>query len=88
MPLLVMWSRVKLGLHTPEQTYAGAAIGISMALVFWTTWNGLDSFSLEGNRSWDVGLGLVRNGIGRSFGRNLDERFDGIEEIVRKKLEL
>ncbi|SPO20427.1 uncharacterized protein UTRI_00827_B [Ustilago trichophora] len=39
-PVLVMWSRVRLGVHTPAQTLVGAALGVAKACIWFTAWNG------------------------------------------------
>jgi dolichyldiphosphatase len=39
-PVLVMWSRVRLGVHTRAQTLVGAALGVVKAIVWFTLWNG------------------------------------------------
>lgn len=39
-PVLVMWSRVQLGVHTPAQTLVGAALGVAKAYIWFTAWNG------------------------------------------------
>ncbi|PWY97243.1 PAP2-domain-containing protein, partial [Testicularia cyperi] len=44
-PLLVMWSRVRLGVHTRAQTIAGAALGIAKACLWFVVWNGTASLS-------------------------------------------
>lgn len=40
-PPVVMWSRVRLGLHTPAQCLVGATLGVTCALVATAVWSGL-----------------------------------------------
>lgn len=53
-PVLVMWSRVRLGVHTPAQTLVGAALGIVKACIWFTAWNGLETLFGSGT-AFDIG---------------------------------
>ncbi|KDN44361.1 PAP2-domain-containing protein [Tilletiaria anomala UBC 951] len=50
LPPAVMWSRVHLGLHTPTQTLAGAALGASTAAAAFLLWHGGGSAYTTGVR--------------------------------------
>lgn len=39
-PALMIYSRVRLGVHTIEQCLAGAALGVSTTMLFYTIWTG------------------------------------------------
>jgi dolichyldiphosphatase len=42
-PPVVMWSRVRLGLHTPAQCLVGATLGVACALFATVLWTGFGS---------------------------------------------
>lgn len=58
-PIAVMWSRVRLGVHTPEQTVAGAALGVFNACISFLAWNGtMQLFGTMGNTESLLAVGL------------------------------
>lgn len=69
-PIAVMWSRVRLGVHTPEQTVAGAALGVFNAMISFLAWNGTTQV-FGGNQSSHHGL--VALGLRHSIGVPVDE---------------
>lgn len=73
-PVLVMWSRVRLGVHTPAQTLVGAALGVAKACIWFTAWNGTQLFSSShttfGN-AWGSNS-VVRNGLKDTVGVRVD----------------
>lgn len=69
VPPLVMWSRIRLGLHTPAQTIAGAALGITTAWI--------------ASYAWQHGVGDCLQAQIDPFLRALESRV-GIDEWVRE----
>ncbi|KAN0060200.1 hypothetical protein ACQY0O_007529 [Thecaphora frezii] len=73
LPVAVMWSRVRLGVHTPAQTVAGAALGVVKAGLWFTAWYGVSDvlgWKVEG--SGGFWTDLIGPGVGRTVGVPLD----------------
>ncbi|PWN53648.1 hypothetical protein IE53DRAFT_383822 [Violaceomyces palustris] len=76
-PVGVMWSRVKLGVHTPNQTYAGAALGILKAFLWFTLWNGVSAWTAGNLLDSLRGDDLIHVGLGARYGHSLDKFISG-----------
>lgn len=72
-PVLVMWSRVRLGVHTPAQTWAGAALGVTKACVWFTLWNGTQLvFGTASSSSNTLSTSMLHNGLKDTVGVRAD----------------
>lgn len=72
-PVLVMWSRVQLGVHTPAQTLVGAALGVVKACLWFTAWNGTQTvFGASASVSDARSTSLLRNGLKDVIGVRVD----------------
>lgn len=72
-PVLVMWSRVQLGVHTPAQTLVGAALGVVKACIWFTAWNGTQVVFESGPAFSDAtSASVLRNGLKRIISARLD----------------
>lgn len=71
-PPLIMWSRVKLGLHTPEQCMVGAALGFVNTLLLSLLWRGIGSWV----------------GLRGDVAPRVDEVIQHLEDTLRGKLDL
>lgn len=72
-PALVMWSRVRLGVHTPAQTLAGAALGVAKACLWFIAWNGtvlVFGSSFASDEAWF--RFTLRNGLKNTVGAPMD----------------
>ncbi|EPQ29209.1 uncharacterized protein PFL1_03496 [Pseudozyma flocculosa PF-1] len=69
LPVAVMWSRVRLGVHTPAQTVAGAALGVVKALFWFTLWYGSDQVWRRGASAVDARD--ASGGVGRLWTQGL-----------------
>ncbi|CBQ68156.1 conserved hypothetical protein [Sporisorium reilianum SRZ2] len=88
-PVLVMWSRVRLGVHTPEQTWAGAALGVAKACIWFTVWNGIQVvFGPESSLSHALSTSMLRNGLKDTVGVRLDGLVEQTEATVLKAIGL
>jgi len=68
-PVLVMWSRVQLGVHTPAQTIVGAALGVFKACLWFTAWNGTQVLFGSGSNFGDPSSrSVLQNGLKDSLG--------------------
>lgn len=76
-PPTVMWSRVKLGLHTPAQCAVGASLGTLAALALTLAWRGAGAAFGAAAPEW------VQLGVGGSLAPVGDEVLHGLEEWVR-----
>ncbi|SAM59043.1 uncharacterized protein UBRO_01122 [Ustilago bromivora] len=73
-PVLVMWSRVRLGVHTPAQTLVGAALGVAKACIWFTAWNGTNLL-LGSSSSFDRAASthsVLHNGLKDWIGARVD----------------
>ncbi|CDW98737.1 hypothetical protein [Sporisorium scitamineum] len=72
-PVLVMWSRVRLGVHTPAQTWAGAALGVAKGCIWFTAWNGTDLvLGTESSSSNALSTWILHNGLKDTVGVRVD----------------
>lgn len=72
-PVLVMWSRVRLGVHTPAQTLVGAALGVFKACLWFTAWNGTHVLFGSGPTFGDPSSrSVLQNGLKDSLGVRVD----------------
>lgn len=71
-PPLIMWSRVKLGLHTPEQCMVGGALGIFNALFLSMLWRGLGSWA----------------GLRGDLAPGIDQTMQQLEDTIRSRIGL
>lgn len=60
LPLLVIWSRIRLGVHTRAQCLVGGALGCALACACWALWTGVASGVASG--------GVFENGLGSGSG--------------------
>lgn len=84
-PVLVMWSRVRLGVHTPSQTLAGACLGVTKACLWFTAWNGTQIF-IDTRSSIDdaASSSILRNGLRNTVGVRVDSWIAQVEaNLVR-----
>ncbi|SNX84133.1 uncharacterized protein MEPE_02841 [Melanopsichium pennsylvanicum] len=87
-PVLVMWSRVRLGVHTPAQTLAGAALGVAKACIWFTVWNGTQLlFCSDSSTPWSSGM-VLRSGLKDLIGVRADSMIANTEAHVLKALGL
>lgn len=79
-PVTVMWSRVRLGVHTPAQTLVGAALGIANACIWFTAWNGTHLlFGTGSTLDSAASTSLIHNGLKDSIGVRVDSLIAHIE---------
>lgn len=72
-PVLVMWSRVRLGVHTPAQTLVGAALGVAKACLWFTAWNGTQVvFGSHSTLGLASSHSMLRDGLKDSIGVRVD----------------
>ncbi|GAC99493.1 hypothetical protein PHSY_007095 [Pseudozyma hubeiensis SY62] len=72
-PVLVMWSRVRLGVHTPSQTLAGACLGVTKACLWFTAWNGIQIFLDTPSSQHDTAsTSILRDGLKNTVGVRVD----------------
>ncbi|EST06663.1 Phosphatidic acid phosphatase type 2/haloperoxidase [Kalmanozyma brasiliensis GHG001] len=72
-PVLVMWSRVQLGVHTPAQTLVGAALGVVKACLWFTAWNGTQVvFGTSPTIGDATSASVARNGLRTIIGARVD----------------
>ena len=84
-PALVMWSRVRLGVHTPEQTLAGAALGFAKACLWFTAWNGSQlvlGTSASTRSFWSTSV--LHDGLKATIGVRGDALIAQIEANLRR----
>ncbi|PWN45725.1 PAP2-domain-containing protein [Ceraceosorus guamensis] len=75
----VMWSRVQLGLHTPAQTLAGAALGTVSALSLSVLWHGTNA---------SAGPAWLSDGLSTVLVPSTDRWLTQIEGTIRKRVGL
>lgn len=87
VPVLVMWSRVRLGVHTPAQTLAGSALGVANACFWFTAWNGVqwlfsDNSTLNRNRV--ASTSILRDGLKHTLGVRVDVLITHTEALLAR----
>lgn len=90
IPILVIWSRIKLGLHTRLQCLAGFTLGLALAFTLFLVWNGYESLNFRAGGGLESlkGTGLIESGIGIKVEEVLDPWLKSFVGQVRRKLEL
>ncbi len=82
-PVLVMWSRVRLGVHTPAQTFVGAALGVVKACVWFTAWNGTTMvFGSASPLDAASSSSVLQNGLKDTVGVRVDSLIHQVESKV------
>ena len=83
-PVTVMWSRVRLGVHTPAQTLAGAALGIFKGCLWFTLWNGTEkSLGIrlgDGQHGWTGAISA--GGFAEHVGVPVDSFISSVESSL------
>ncbi|GAK61920.1 uncharacterized protein PAN0_001c0115 [Moesziomyces antarcticus] len=85
-PVLVMWSRVRLGVHTRAQTLVGAALGVAKAIIWFTLWNGTHIITGTNSASaFDAAMSpsTLQVGLKATVGTRIDSLIRHTEAALR-----